>query len=69
MKSEIGVTRQIRKTTKKHSLDVAKKSAGTYSPSYAVAPDLGEEVNRVNHKIYDIKLKQVNPQRDYNYII
>ena len=27
---------------------------------HLVAPDLGEEVNRVNHKIYDIKLKQVN---------
>ena len=61
MKSEKGVPRQIRKTTKKnHPLDVAKKSVETYSPSNAVAPDLGEEVNRVNHKIYDIKLKQVN---------
>ena len=64
MKSEIGVPRQIRKTTKKplknHSLEVAKKSVETYSPSNAVAPDLGEEVNRIKDKIYDIKLKQVN---------
>ena len=60
MKSEIGVPRKIRKTTKNHSLDVAKKSVETYSSSYAVAPDLGEEVNRVNHKIYVINLKQVN---------
>ena len=56
MKSEKGVQRQIRKTTKKPP----KKSVETYSPSNAVAPDLREEVNRVNHKIYDIKLKQVN---------
>ena len=46
------------KPLKNHPLDVAKKSVETYSPSNA--PDLGEEVNRVNHKIYDIKLKQVN---------
>ena len=48
------------KPLKKHTLDVAKKSVETYSSSYAVAPDLGEEVNRVNNKIYDIYLKQVN---------
>ena len=30
------------------------------SPSNAVAPDLGKEENRVTHKIYHIKLKQVN---------
>ena len=39
---------------------MAKKSVQTYSSTYAVAPDLGEEVNRVNPKIYDINLKKVN---------
>ena len=39
---------------------MAKKSVETCSSSYAVAPDLGEKVNRVNYKIYDINLKQVN---------
>ena len=39
---------------------MAKKYVETYSPSGAVTPDLGEEVNRGNHKIYDIELKQVN---------
>ena len=48
------------KQLKKSSLDVAKKSVQTYSSTYAVAPDLGEEVNRVNPKIYDINLKKVN---------
>ena len=48
------------KPLKKQPLDMAKKYVETYSPSNAVTPDLGEEVNRVNHRIYDIKLKQVN---------
>ena len=48
------------KPLRNHSLDVAKISVETYSSSYAVAPDLGEEVNIVNHRIYDINLKQVN---------
>ena len=52
------------KPIKNHSLDVAKKYVETYSLSYAVAPDLGEQVNRVNHKIYDIKLKQANLRTD-----
>ena len=48
------------KPLKSHPLEVAKKSVETYSPSNAVALDLGKEVNRINHKIYDIKLTQVN---------
>ena len=36
-----------------------KKSVEMYSPSLAVTPDLGEEVYKVNHKVYDIKLKLV----------
>ena len=58
MKSEIGVPRQIRKTTKKPTC--ANKYVQTYSTSNAVTPELEEEVNRLNRKIYDIKLKQVN---------
>ena len=38
------VPRQIRKTTKSHSLDVAKKYVETYSPSNAAARNLEEEV-------------------------
>ena len=53
-------TPDTKKPLKNHSLDVAKKSVGTYSSSYAVAPDLAEEVNRVDHKICDINLKEVN---------
>ena len=48
MKSEIDLPHQI---LRNHPLDVAKMSVGTYSPSKAVTPDLGEELNRVNHKI------------------
>ena len=39
---------------------MAKKYVENYSSSNAVTPDLGEEENRVNHRIYDIKLKQMN---------
>ena len=45
---------------KNHPLDVAKKSVEMYSPSHAVIPDLGVEVYKVNHKMYDIKLQLVN---------
>ena len=48
------------KPLKNHPLDVAKKYVENYSSSNAVTPDLGEEENRVNHRIYDIKLKQMN---------
>jgi len=51
---------RYKKPLKNHPLDVAKKSVETNSPSNAVAPDLGEEVNTVKHKIHDIKLKLVN---------
>ena len=39
---------------------MAKKSVEMYSPSHSVTPDLGEEVYKVNHKMYDIKLQLVN---------
>ena len=39
------VLRQIRKSTKKNSLDVAEKSVETYSSSNAAAQYLEERVN------------------------
>ena len=48
------------KPLKNHPLDVTKKYVENYSSSNTVTPDLGEEENRVNHRIYDIKLKQMN---------
>ena len=39
---------QIRKTTKNHPLDVAKKYVGTYSSSNAAAQDPEERVRLIN---------------------
>ena len=61
MRSEIGVPRQIRKNTKKPPFRCGQKICGNlYSLPNTVTPDLGKEENRVNHRIYGIKLKQVN---------
>ena len=47
MKSFNVVPHQMRKTTKNHSLDVAKNCEETYSPSNAAAPDAEERVQKI----------------------
>ena len=56
------------KPLKNQPLDVAKKYVEIYTTSNAVTPDLGEEENRVNHRIYDI-YKASEPKTDWRRMI